>query len=69
MFSQLYMQTILCGKNDSTNLKKKTDKKEEPKYPFKLEKSQNYQISPCKSHEAKLKVNHKISVLNPKLIL
>lgn len=23
MFSQLYMQTILCGKNDSTNLKKK----------------------------------------------
>lgn len=34
MFSQLYMQTILCGKNDSTNLKKK--KKKEPKYPFKL---------------------------------
>lgn len=64
MFSQLYMQTILCGKNDSTNLKKN-----KPKYPFKLEKSHNYQISLCKSHVAKLKINHKISVLNPKSIL
>lgn len=58
----------MCGKNDSTNLKKKK-KEKEPKYTFKMEKSQNYQISPCKSREAKLKVNHKISVLNPKLVL
>lgn len=61
MSSQLHMQTILCDKNDLTNFKKK--------YPFKLEKSQNYQTSSCKTHEAKLKVNHKISVLNPKLTL
>lgn len=44
MFSQLYMQTILCGKNDSTNLKKK--KKRNQNTHLSLEKSQNYQTSP-----------------------
>lgn len=67
MFSQLYMQTILCGKNDSTNLKKK--KKRNQNTHLSLEKSQNYQTSPWKPHKAKLKANHKISVLNPKLTL